>query len=41
MPDYEALILERQELMEIWEDDPEAEILTDEDRAYIESVFAE
>ena len=41
MPDYEALILERQELMEIWEDDPESEILTDEDRAYYESVFAE
>ncbi len=24
MPDYEDLILQRQELMEIWEDDPEA-----------------
>lgn len=24
MPDYEDLILQRQELMEVWEDDPDA-----------------
>ena len=41
MIDYEAMILERQDLMEIWEDDPEAEILTDEDRDYFEAIFTE
>ena len=31
MIDYEGMILARQEALEIWEDDPESEYLTDEE----------
>ena len=31
MVDYEALILERQELQEIWEDDPDSPFLMNEE----------
>ena len=41
MIDYEGMILARQEAIEIWEDDPDSEYLTDDDIAEIEAQFYE
>ena len=41
MPDYEAMILARQEAIEIWEDEPESEFLSDEDVSMIERIYYE
>ena len=37
--DWEGMILARQEAMEIWEDEPDSEFLTDEERQYFEEVY--
>lgn len=40
MIDYEALILARQEALEIYEDDPDSDFLSDEDKEYFDNFFA-
>lgn len=37
--DWEGMILARQEAMEIWEDEPESDFLTDEDRELFTDLY--
>lgn len=37
--DYEDLILAKQELLMLFEDDPDADILTDEDREFFTELL--
>lgn len=39
--DYEALILARQEALEIWEDDPDSDYLTEEAKDTFEGWYKE